>query len=70
MDFTKFVLSSSLSDFPSRKENVFASNSNNSFLKVLELVVGSPLITLQGSGGIFIASITRYVTLHWNLRAV
>lgn len=58
----KFVFSSYLSEFPSRKENVFVPKSNNSFSKALELVAGSPLIFLQASGGIFIASIIRYVT--------
>ena len=61
-DMTKFVFSSSLSDSPSRKENIFVPKSNNSFSKLLELVAGSPLIFLQASGDIFIASVIRYVT--------
>ena len=51
-----------LSGFPRREEKIFAPNSNNSFLKVLELVVGSTLIFLQASGCIFIASFIRYDT--------
>lgn len=61
-DSTKLVFSSSLSDFPSWKENVCDPKSNNFFSKVLELAVGFPLIFLQASGGIFVASIIRYIT--------
>ena len=61
-DFKEFLFSTSLSDFPSRKENIFVSKSNNSFSKLLELVVGSPLISLQTSGDIFIAFVIRHIT--------
>jgi hypothetical protein len=55
------VFAISLSDFPRRKEDVSVPKSNNSFSKALELVVVSPAIFLHASGGIFIASIIRYV---------
>jgi hypothetical protein len=57
-DFTNFVFSSSLSDFPSKRQNVCLPKSNNSFSKFLELVVGSA----TGIGGIFISSIIGYFT--------
>ena len=56
------MFSFSLSDFPSRKESVCVPKSNNSFSTVLEHVFGPPLIFLQVLGGVFIASIIRYVT--------
>jgi hypothetical protein len=61
-DFTKFLFSQSLSDFSSKKEHFLVPKTNNSFQKVLEIVVGSPLIFLQAWAGIFIALIIRYVT--------